>query len=124
MKKLLFLFFGIYSFTFLFAQSTDNSASTIINSGNGLHLGGYGQIDMNRVSSDDNIHHNSKLDVHRFVTFMGYNFNDRVSFVSEIEMEHVVELYVEQAFLNYLHDQLCYNLNKNERIAKFLNSPL
>jgi hypothetical protein len=56
---------------------------------------------MNKINSDDNVHHNAKLDVHRFVTFLGYNFNDRVSFVSEIEMEHVVELYVEQAFLNY-----------------------
>ena len=101
MKRLFFLLFATCSFIFSSAHTTDNSASTIINSGTGLHLGGYGQIDMNRVSSDDNVHHNAKLDVHRFVTFLGYNFNDRVSFVSEIEMEHVVELYVEQAFLNY-----------------------
>ena len=42
-----------------------------------------------------------KLDVHRLVTFLGYNFNDKTSFVSEIEFEHVVEVYVEQAFLNH-----------------------
>ena len=48
--------------------------------------------------SDDNIHNNGKLDVHRMVTFLGYNFNDKTSFVSEIEFEHVVELYVEQTF--------------------------
>ena len=44
---------------------------------------------------------NSKLDVHRLVTFLGYKFNDKVTFVSELEYEHVVELYVEQAFLDY-----------------------
>ena len=81
MKRLFFLLFATCSFIFSSAQTTDNSAETIINSGTGLHLGGYGQIDMNRVSSDDNVHHNAKLDVHRFVTFLGYNFNDRVSFV-------------------------------------------
>ena len=44
---------------------------------------------------------NGKLDVHRLVTFLGYKFNDKVTFVSELEYEHVVELYVEQAFLDY-----------------------
>jgi len=31
----------------------------------------------------------------------GYNFNDKIQFVSELEFEHVVEVYVEQAFLQY-----------------------
>jgi len=32
---------------------------------------------------------------------LGYRFNDKVQFVSEIEFEHVSEVYVEQAFVNY-----------------------
>ena len=109
MKKLFFILVITCFFIFSSAQTTENSTATIINAGNGFHLGGYGQIDMNRVRSDDNVNHNAKLDVHRFVTFLGYNFNDRVSFVSEIEMEHVVELYVEQAFLNYrLKDNMSF----------------
>jgi hypothetical protein len=32
---------------------------------------------------------------------LGYKFSDKVQFVTEIEYEHVKELYVEQAFLNY-----------------------
>ena len=80
--------------------SSQNTSQRIIANNEGLYIGGYGQIDMN-LKSEEGIHHNAKLDVHRLVTFLGYNFNDRVSFVSEIEYEHVVEVYVEQAFLNY-----------------------
>lgn len=79
---------------------SQNTSQRIIANNEGLHIGGYGQIDMN-LQSEDDIHHNAKLDVHRLVTFLGYNFNDKVSFISEIEYEHVVEVYVEQAFLNY-----------------------
>ena len=82
-------------------SSSQNTSERIIANNEGLHIGGYVQIDMNLPVSDDNIHNNAKLDVHRMVTFLGYNFNDKTSFVSEIEFEHVVELYVEQAFLNH-----------------------
>lgn len=89
------------------AASAQNTAERIIANNEGLHIGGYGQIDMNLPMSDDNTHYNAKLDVHRLVTFLGYNFNDKVSFVSEIEYEHVVEVYVEQAFMNYkLNDNM------------------
>ena len=65
-------------------------------------IGGYGQIDGNFNLDDDNkMNSNGKLDVHRLVTFLGYKFNDKATFVSELEYEHVVELYVEQAFLDY-----------------------
>ena len=41
---------------------------------------------------------------------LGYKFNEKASFVSEVEMEHVIELYVEQAFLNYkIKDNLSLN---------------
>lgn len=83
-----------------FMATAQNTAERIIANNEGLHIGGYGQIDMN-LPMADNTHYNAKLDVHRLVTFLGYNFNDKVSFVSEIEYEHVVEVYVEQAFLNY-----------------------
>lgn len=81
--------------------TAQNTAERIIANNEGLHIGGYGQIDMNLLMSDENTHYNAKLDVHRLVTFLGYNFNDKVSFVSEIEYEHVKEVYVEQAFMNY-----------------------
>ena len=35
------------------------------------------------------------------VLFFGYHFNDRTTFVTEIEAEHVKEFSIEQAFVNY-----------------------
>ena len=81
-------------------SKSQNTAEKIIGSNQGLHIGGYGQIDYNRVINDE-LNHNATLDVHRLVTFIGYNFNDKTSFISEIELEHVTEIYVEQAFLSY-----------------------
>ena len=81
-------------------SKSQNTAEKTIGSNQGIHIGGYGQIDYNRVINDD-LNHNATLDVHRLVTFIGYNFNDKTSFISEIELEHVKEIYVEQAFLSY-----------------------
>lgn len=44
---------------------------------------------------------NGELDVERMVVLFGYRFNDRVQFVTELEIEHVEEVAVEQAFVNY-----------------------
>lgn len=76
-----------------------NTASKFILSDSKLTIGGYGQIDYNQPLTD--VRSNGILDVHRMVLLFGYKFNDRTSFVSEIELEHVVEVFVEQAFLNY-----------------------
>ena len=93
------LIMGILFSTIIIATA-QNTAQKIIGSNQGLHIGGYGQIDYNRTINDD-LNYNAKLDVHRLVTFLGYNFNDKTSFVSELEFEHVVEVYVEQAFLSH-----------------------
>jgi hypothetical protein len=81
--------------------SAQNSAEKIVAGNPGLHIGGYAQVDFNLNGRDGTIHNNGKLDVHRLVTFFGYNFNEKASFVSEVEFEHVSEVYVEQAFLDY-----------------------
>ena len=75
-----------------------NAVQNILNgtASKGITIGGYAQVDYNQPESD-----NGKLDVHRLVMLLGYKFNDKVQFVTEIEYEHVKELYVEQAFLNY-----------------------
>ena len=79
-------------------QNQLNAAQTILNGTlkKGLTIGGYGQIDYNQPEGD-----NGKLDVHRLVMLLGYKFNDKVQFVTEIEYEHVKEVFVEQAFLQY-----------------------
>ena len=53
-----------------FTIKSQNTSERIIANNQGLHLGGYGQIDMNMPLSDDNVHNNAKLDVHRLVTFL------------------------------------------------------
>lgn len=63
-----------------------------------LKLGGYGEVDYNQGVSQQS---NGNLDVHRLVMFMGYQFSNKTQFVSEIEFEHVKEVYVEQAFLRH-----------------------
>ncbi|MDB4264412.1 hypothetical protein N9858_06275, partial [Flavobacteriaceae bacterium] len=44
---------------------------------------------------------NAEIDIQRLVLLFGYKFDERVQFVTEIEFEHVKEVYVEQAFVNY-----------------------
>ena len=102
------LLFAIFISTFGFSQNASkdtiatnqqqNAVNTILSSKNskGITIGGYGQVDYNQPEGK-----NGKLDVHRFIIFLGYKFSDRVQFVTEIEFEHVKELFVEQAFLSY-----------------------
>jgi len=79
-------------------QNQQNAAQRILsgNINSGVTVGGYGEITYNQPEGQ-----NGTLDVHRMVLLFGYKFNDRVQFVTEIELEHVEEVYVEQAFLQY-----------------------
>jgi hypothetical protein len=79
-------------------QNTADRVSA--NSDSKVQIGGYAQIDYNQPVKEGQ-RSNGKLDVHRMVLLFGYRFNDRANFVTEIEVEHVKEIYVEQAFLNY-----------------------
>lgn len=67
------------------------------NNPNKLTIGGYAQIDYNEPDGSTA----GNLDVHRLVLLLGYRFTDRLSFLTEIEVEHVKEVFVEQAFVNY-----------------------
>jgi len=101
-------FFALLSLCFSLSLFAQNTAENVLESDKKLIIGGYGQIDGNFNLDDNNkMNANGTLDVHRLVTFLGYKFNDKITFVSEIEYEHIVELFVEQAFLDYkLKDNL------------------
>ena len=76
------------------------SAEILTKAEDRLVFGGYGQVDFaKQYSKGKSI--NSTLDVSRLILSMGYNFSDKTSFFTEIEYEHVKELYVEQAFINH-----------------------
>ena len=89
--------------TFVCAQDQYNSASTQLNnllsSERGLSIGGYGEITYNNLEGKSDP---AEIDVQRLVILFAYKFDDRTSFVTEIEYEHVKEVYVEQAFINYV----------------------
>ena len=61
-------------------SQSQNTVEKIIGSNQGLHIGGYGQVDYNRVINDK-LNHNATLDVHRLVTFIGYNFCFHILFL-------------------------------------------
>ena len=105
MKKIISLVVAFSFGAVIFAQEdvkqelSKNAAETLTSTAlpKGLTIGGYGQVDYNEYDGSKA----GKLDIHRLVMLFGYKFNDKVSFLTEIEYEHVKELYVEQAFIKY-----------------------
>ena len=107
MKGLLLILIMLTASLFTFAQESENVSTQYTNSADNLLLtdsklvvGGYGEVHYNQPMSGST-YNNGKLDVHRVVMLLGYNFNEKTQFISEIEFEHVSEVYIEQAFLNY-----------------------
>jgi len=86
-------------------QQQQNAAQRILaaSNGNAVTIGAYGEVLYNQPEGD-----NGTLDVQRLVLLLGYRFSDKVQFVTEIEFEHVEEVFVEQAFVNY---NVANNLN-------------
>jgi hypothetical protein len=78
----------------------NNSADKMLTGDRKLTIGGYGEVHYNQPVNSD-IRNNGVLDVHRMVMLFGYTFNSRTQFFTELEFEHVSEVYVEQAFLQY-----------------------
>ncbi len=79
-------------------QKQQNAAQSILsgNYGKSVVVGAYGELTYNQPESK-----NGELDVQRLVLLFGYKFNDKTQFVTEVEFEHVEEVYIEQAFVNY-----------------------
>lgn len=100
MRNIVFILFSLLivnsmgqSYERLEAKNADDDAKRLM-------LGGYLQIDYRQPLIQGEFN-NGKLDVHRMVLLMAYRFNNRISFMSEIEIEHASEVYLEQAYLNY-----------------------
>ena len=62
---------------------------------NRTSLGGYGEIHANKGSSID------EVDFHRFILYVGHEFNEDIRLFSEIEVEHADEIFLEQAYLEF-----------------------
>ncbi|RDY60961.1 hypothetical protein [Flagellimonas nanhaiensis] len=79
-------------------QKQINAAQRLLsgNYASAVTVGAYGEMLYNQPEGQ-----NGELDVQRLVVLFGYRFDDRTQFVTEIEFEHVEEVFVEQAFVNY-----------------------
>jgi hypothetical protein len=77
-----------------------NGADQLLSSKSKLTIGGYGEVHYHQPLNSD-VRQNGELDVHRMVVLLGYQFSERTQFVTELEFEHVSEVYVEQAFLQH-----------------------
>ena len=107
MKTFVFSLIIFLSGLSVIAQNTDdtqnvykNIADNLLVNDSKLVIGGYGEVHFNQAL-DGSVRNNGKLDVHRIVMLFGYNFNEKTQFVTELEFEHVSEVYVEQAFLQH-----------------------
>tara|TARA_R110002050_G_scaffold1281_1_gene9140 strand:- start:25300 stop:26481 length:1182 start_codon:yes stop_codon:yes gene_type:complete len=79
-------------------QKQLNAAQRLLsgNYASAVTVGAYAEMTYNQPEGD-----NGELDVQRMVLLFGYRFNDKTQFVTEVELEHVNEVFVEQAFVNY-----------------------
>ena len=83
------------------AAIEENIDATGSGSSSSTSLGGYAELHYNGGEADE-------IDFHRFVIFMGHEFNDRMRFFSELEVEHSIagegkvgEIELEQAFVEF-----------------------
>jgi hypothetical protein len=75
------------------------AASKVYASTDGISIGGYGEM-LYQKSSDTATA--AKWDFYRAIVYLGYKFDDRWVFNSEIEIEHVDEVALEMAYLDHL----------------------
>lgn len=89
-------------------KSSKSSSSHGHGSSGTTVVGGYGEMHYNNLSSGST--DKKQIDFHRFVLFFGHEFNDKIRFFSELELEHALvkdtvdgsnsgEVEIEQAFV-------------------------
>ncbi len=96
--KTILTFIFCFIFSLSFAQNNFDNVQT--DQSSKLKFGAYGQIDYNQPLLN-NTTANGELDIHRIVLLMGYSFSPKWELLTEIEIEHVKEVYVEQAYISY-----------------------
>ncbi len=82
------------------------SAATAYERTSGVSIAGYGEMLYENFAAQDQAGRptgaGSQLDFLRAIVYMGYRFNDKFLFNSEIEFEHADEVSVEFAYIDYL----------------------
>ena len=80
-------------------------ASKVYQIRQGVSIGGYGELlyenYADELESGAAASRNDQFDALRAILYVGYKFNDKVLFNSEIEVEHADEIYLEFAYVDY-----------------------
>lgn len=86
----------------VYIDTTVNSSMKriLLNQNKGFSIGSYGEAHYNAPIEKGKFR-NGTADLHRMILYVGYRFNSKLQFFSEIEIEHINEISIEQAFLNY-----------------------
>lgn len=89
---------------------------------NKVEIGGYGELHYNNIEKPGDGADVEEVDFHRFVLFFGYEFNEKVRLVSELELEHAIagdgkegEIELEQAYI-----EIDLNSDMNVKAGMFL----
>ena len=87
------------------SDARPTTGKSAIGVGSDTTIGGYGEISYNGYLKDSS---RNQADLKRFVLFFGHRFSDKLSFNSEVEVEHAIasagdqgEVEIEQAYLDY-----------------------
>ena len=70
-----------------FNQLADQVDENSQSDGSSTTIGGYGELHYNNLSNGEG-DQKKEIDFHRFVLFIGHEFNDKIRFFSELEVEH------------------------------------
>lgn len=87
-----------------------NIRGRIKSNNNNVALGGYGEFvytDAEDELEDGTANSKSdpKWDAQRFILYIGYDFSSKWKLFTEIEIEHANEIFLEQAYLSYIHSK-------------------
>jgi hypothetical protein len=90
------------------ATATDEAIKAQVKLSNKTTIGGYGELHYNSLRDQKGDSNKDQMDFHRFVLFINHEFNDKMRFVSELELEHSLsgdgkpgEVELEQAYIQY-----------------------
>ena len=93
------------------ADATDEAIKAQVKLSNKTTIGGYGELHYNNLRDRKGDANKDEIDFHRFVLFVNHEFNDRMRFVSELEIEHSFsgdsdedspgKVELEQAYIQY-----------------------
>jgi hypothetical protein len=82
------------------------AASRVYRVDQGVSIGGYGEVLYENFGSETEAGNPASardmFDALRAIVYVGYKFDDRLLFNSEIEIEHADEIFLEFAYLDYL----------------------